>query len=81
MLRQTPVIAGVGMLATVNSVLSEHRAAHRGVQKILNDRLLTTELVAKVTANEVAGPVSPAFSRGSGVSSSCGTYCYTETDR
>jgi hypothetical protein len=56
LLRQTPVIGGVGMLASVNSILSEHRAAHRDVHKILNERLLTTELVAKIAAHEVGGP-------------------------
>src|ERR1700676_3799913 len=56
LLRRTPVIGGVGMLASVNSILSEHRAAHRDVHKILNERLLTTDLVAKVAANEVGGP-------------------------
>ena len=55
-LRQTPVVAGIGMLATINSLLSEQRSADRSVQKILNDRFLATDLAAKVAASDVPGP-------------------------
>jgi hypothetical protein len=56
MLRQTPVVGGIGMLATVNSFLSEQRSADRRVQKILNDRFLADDLAARLAASDVPGP-------------------------
>ena len=56
LLPQIPVVGGIGVLASINSVLSEHRAGHRDVHKLLNKRFLTADLAAKVAANEVAGP-------------------------
>src|SRR5437879_2854964 len=55
LLRQVPVIGGIGVLASLNSVLSEHRAGHRDVHKVLNERFLTSELAGKVATREVAG--------------------------
>jgi hypothetical protein len=55
-LRQVPVIGGVGVLASLNSVLSEHRAGHRDVHKVLNERFLPTGLARAVAARELAGP-------------------------
>ena len=56
LLRQVPVIGGVGVLASLNSVLSEHRAGHRDIHKLLNERFLTGDLAAMVAANQVDGP-------------------------
>src|SRR5579872_1993173 len=56
LLRQVPVIGGIGVLASVNSVLSEHRAGHRDIHKVLNERFLPSDLAPKVAASEVAGP-------------------------
>src|SRR5208283_2469217 len=56
LLRQIPVTGGVGVLASLNSFLSEHRAGHRDIHKVLNARFLTSDLAAKVAAREVAGP-------------------------
>lgn len=55
-LRQTPVIGGVGVLASINSVLSEHRSANREVHSVLNERFLAPDLLAKVAGQQVAGP-------------------------
>jgi len=65
LLRQIPVTGGIGVLASLNSVLSEHRAGHRDIHKVLNARFLTSDLAAKIAAREVAGPVSSACSRAS----------------
>lgn len=56
LLRRVPVIGGIGVLASLNSVLSEHRAGHWDVHKVLNERFLTSDLAGKVAAREVAGP-------------------------
>jgi len=55
-LRQTPVIAAVGVLATVDCLLSEHRSADPGIHKTLQERFLTPDLAAKVAAKVVSGP-------------------------
>lgn len=55
-LRQTPVMGGVGVLASIDSILSEHRSADRNVHKMLNERFLTGALAGKVAAHKVAGP-------------------------
>ncbi len=56
LLRRAPVIGGIGVLASLNSVLSEHRAGHWDVHKVLNERFLTSDLAGRVAAREVAGP-------------------------
>jgi hypothetical protein len=56
LLRRVPVTGGIGVLASLNSVLSEHRAGHRDIHKVLNARFLTSDLAAKVAAREVTGP-------------------------
>ena len=55
-LRRTPIIAGVGMLATIDSLLSEHRSADPVIHKMLNERFLTPDLASKVVAKTVGGP-------------------------
>jgi hypothetical protein len=55
-LRQTPVIAGVGLLATINCLLSEHRSADSAIHRMLQERFLTPDLATKVAANTVGGP-------------------------
>jgi hypothetical protein len=55
-LRRTPVIGAVGVLASIKSLLSEHRSADREVHKVLNERFLAPDLLAKVAAHQVAGP-------------------------
>src|SRR3984893_11326759 len=55
-LRQTPVIAGVGLLATINCLLSEQRSADSAIHRMLQERFLTSDLAAKVAANTVGGP-------------------------
>ena len=55
-LRRTPVIAGVGALATINSLLSQHRSADPAVQRMLHERFLTPDLAARVGAKTVGGP-------------------------
>jgi hypothetical protein len=55
-LQQTPVIAGVGLLATINCVLSEHRSADSAVHRMPQERFMTPDLAAKVAAKTVGGP-------------------------
>ncbi len=55
-LRQTPVIAAVGVLATIDCLLSEHRSADPGIHKMLQERFLTPDLAANVAAKVVGGP-------------------------
>jgi hypothetical protein len=55
-LLQTPVIAGVGVLATIDCLLSEHRSADPDVHRMLQERFLTPNLAAKVAAKVVGGP-------------------------
>ena len=55
-LRQTPVIAGVGVLATIDCLLSEHRSADPDVHQMLQERFLTPNLTARVAAKVVGGP-------------------------
>ena len=55
-LRQTPVIAAVGLLATIDRLLSEHRSADPDIHKTLQERFLTPALAANVAANVVGGP-------------------------
>src|ERR1700719_994351 len=54
-LRQTPVTGGVGVLASINSLLSEHRSLNRDVHQVLSGRYLTTNLAAKVAEQKGAG--------------------------
>jgi hypothetical protein len=54
-LRRTPVIAGVGALSTINSLLSEHRSADPAIQRMLHERFLTPDLAAEVGAKTVGG--------------------------
>ena len=56
LLRQTPVIAGVGVLATINCLLSEHRSTDPALHRGLQQRFLTPDLAAKVAARTVGGP-------------------------
>src|ERR1035438_9324857 len=63
-LRQVPVVGAVGVLASINSLLSEHRSADPALHKLLNNRYLSPELVAKIVANQVVGPgFSGVFTR------------------
>lgn len=63
-LRQVPVVGAVGVLASINSLLSEHRSADPALHNLLNNRYLAPEIVAKIAANQVAGPgFSGVFSR------------------
>jgi hypothetical protein len=63
-LRQTPIIGGIGVLASINNFLSEHRSADPEVHKILNQRFLAPGLLAKVAAQQVAGSgVAGVFTR------------------
>jgi hypothetical protein len=55
-LRQTPVIAAVGVLATIDCLLSEHRSADPNIHKMLQERFMTPDLAAKVAAKVVGGP-------------------------
>jgi hypothetical protein len=55
-LKQTPVIAGVGLLATINCLLSEHRSADAAIHRMLQERFLTPDLAAKVAAKTIGGP-------------------------
>jgi hypothetical protein len=55
-LRQTPVIAAVGVLATIDCLLSEHRSADPDIHKMLQERFMTPDLAAKVSAKVVGGP-------------------------
>ena len=55
-LRQVPVVGGVGVLASINSLLSEHRSGHPALHSVLNGRYLSSDLIARVGANQVAGP-------------------------
>jgi hypothetical protein len=63
LLRQTPVTGGVGVLASINSLLSEHRSLNRDVHQVLSDRYLTANLAAKVAAQKVAGDTFGVFTR------------------
>jgi hypothetical protein len=55
LLRQTPVAGGVGVLASINSLLSEHRSLDRDVHKILAERFVTPAVMAKVAEQNVSG--------------------------
>ena len=63
-LRQTPAAGGVGVLASINSLLSEHRSLDRDVHKILSERFVTPAIAAKVAEQNFAGGgFSGAFTR------------------
>jgi hypothetical protein len=62
-LRQTPVRGGVGVLASINSLLSERRSLDRDVHEVLSERFLTSNLAAKVAEHKVAGDTSGVFTR------------------
>jgi hypothetical protein len=63
-LRQTPVTSGVGVLALINILLSEHRSLDRDVHRILTERFVTPTIAAKVAEQNVAGGgFSGAFTR------------------
>lgn len=55
LLRQTPIVGGVGTLASINILLSEHRSLDRDVHKILTERFVTPAIAAKVMEQNVAG--------------------------
>jgi hypothetical protein len=55
-LRQVPVVGAVGVLASINALLSEHRSGDRRLHDILNSRYLPADLATIVAANQVSGP-------------------------
>ena len=55
LLRQTPVAGGVGVLASINSLLSEHRSLNRDVHKFLTERFVTPAIAMKVAEQNVSG--------------------------
>lgn len=54
---------GAGVLASINSLLSEHRSLNRDVHQGLSDRYLAANLAAKVAAQKVAGDTFGVFTR------------------
>ncbi|HEV2298439.1 MAG TPA: hypothetical protein VGR72_07980 [Candidatus Acidoferrales bacterium] len=63
LLRQVPVKGGVGVLASINTLLSEHRSLNRDVHEILGERFLTESLAARVAEQRAAGPAFGVFTR------------------
>jgi hypothetical protein len=55
-LRRTPVLGAIGVLATINGILSEHRAGHPEIHHQLNERFLAPSLRTKVNQYEPGGP-------------------------
>ena len=62
-LRQTPVRNAIGVLASINGLLSEHRSLDGRVHQALSDRFLTPDLAAKVAAQKVKGDTFGVFTR------------------
>jgi len=63
LLRKVPVKGGVGVLASINTLLSEHRSLNRDIHQILSDRFLTEHLAAKVAEQRGSGPAFGVFTR------------------
>jgi hypothetical protein len=60
-LRHTPMTSGVGILASINGLLSERRSLDRDVHKILSERFLARNLAARVAEQNVAGDTLGVF--------------------
>jgi hypothetical protein len=56
LLQQTPVVNGIGVLATINGILSEYRMGHAEVHRTLNERFLSPDLRVKVSEYQPGGP-------------------------
>jgi len=56
LLHQTPVVSGIGVLATINGILSEYRMGHEEVHRTLNERFLSPDLRVKVSDYQPGGP-------------------------
>ena len=54
-LRQVLVVGAVCVLASINGLLSEHRSGQPALHNVLNGRYLSSDFIAKVAANQVAG--------------------------
>lgn len=55
-LRQTPVLGGIGELAAINGILSEHRTGEPDIHRQLNEKFFAPDLRAKVGQFNPGGP-------------------------
>ena len=60
LLQQTPVVSGIGVLATINGILSEYRMGPAEIHSTLNERFLSPDLRKKVSEYQPGGPAFAA---------------------
>jgi hypothetical protein len=56
LLEQTPVVGAIGVLATINNILSEYRMGNPELHRLVNERFLSPELRTKVDQHDPGGP-------------------------